>query len=372
MALEFEQKPTNSSFPTLAGITRQFNRGVKVSAKERLFFTERLALLLHGGVNLHAALQALKKQTDSAVMINIVESLSTQIAEGKPFSQALTQHPEAFSKTYVNLIAASENGGFMPEVLEELLEMEEKREKLRATLFSALSYPVFLMLFSVAVVIFVLVVVFPKFAMMFESIRDQLPATTVTLMWMSDTLKNHWLALTSINVLGFVAFRHWMTSPVGSRWLDRLKLRIPLIKDVFVQLYLLQSLRVMSLSLKNGVGIMDTLAACREVVRNSEYRQLIAQIEAKVEEGGGLAAGFAQSRFIPPLVQQMIATGEETGNLPKVMTRIADFYERELSKRLTALSKIAEPMMLLIMGVVVGILVTSLILPIFKLSRAIY
>ena len=127
----------------------------------------------------------------------------------------------------------------------------------------------------------------------------------------------------------------------------------------------------MSLSLANGVSLTDTLASCKEVVENRVFRRLFARVEASVHEGSGISAGFKEDRILPVLVKQMISTGEESGNLPKVMARLADFYERELTKRLATLSKMAEPIMLMVMGVVVGILVSSLILPIFKLSRAV-
>lgn len=373
MAIDLNQPtPKTSASLELSQFSMRFGRRSKVSSKERLFFTERLALLLETGVNLHVGLQALKKQTSNPALAEIIESLITNVAEGKMFSYALARFPEVFSKTYVNLIAASENGGFIPQVLHELLEMEEKREKLRGTLLSALSYPAFLILFSLGVVIFVLAVVFPKFASLFQTIRDQLPGTTLALMWISDQLRAHWLPLSGSVMIGFVGIRRWAKGPSGSAWVDRMKLSIPLVKDIFVQLYLVQSLRVMSLSLKNGVSIVDTLAACREVVANRVYQRFISGIERNVQDGSGIAVGFSATRFIPPIVQQMITTGEETGNLPKVMARVADFYERELSKKLAALSKIAEPVLLLLMGVVVGVLVSSLILPIFKLSRAVH
>ena len=133
----------------------------------------------------------------------------------------------------------------------------------------------------------------------------------------------------------------------------------------------MQSLQVLSLSLVNGVSVMDSLNACRDVVSNSLFRKLVIDIEDKVQSGAGVAAGFADAAFVPELAKHMIATGEQTGHLGKVMGRIAEYYEVQLTKKLDKLSKLAEPMMLLIMGVIVGVLVSSLILPIFKLSRAV-
>ncbi len=342
-----------------------------INHKDRKFFTEQMALLLETGSNLQASLKALKSQLDKPDMVRMVSQLQEDVEQGRQFSRALAQHPEVFSQTYVNLVAASEDGGYMHEVLEQLLEMEQKREELRQTMMSALSYPVFLMIFALAVIIFVLVVVFPKFADLFSLIADQLPATTVFLMGASNIISQHWMLLIVGTVGLIVGYKYWASTDQGIEKLDWAKLHTPLLKEVFTQLYLVQSLRVLSLSLGNGVNIMDSLHACREVVSNNLFQRFIRHVEDNVEQGKGVAIGFEDTDFIPPVVAQMIKTGEETGNLPKVLRRLSSYYETELSNKLQTLSRLAEPLMLLIMGGVVGLIVSSLILPIFKLSRAV-
>ena len=343
----------------------------KPGAQDRMFFTEQLSLLLETGTPLHAALQALKPQTRNPAMLAVIDGLVEKIGEGKAFSAALGQYPELFPVTYVNLVHAAENGGFLDKVLLELLKMDEKREALRRTIVSALSYPIFLILFSIGVVLFVLVVVFPKFADMFSAIRDQLPATTLFLMSASDILRQQWPSLLGGLLAGLVASVYWLRTPSGADVLDRCKMRVFYFRDIFIQIYLVQSLRVIGLSLANGVSVMDALASCREVVQNRVFRRFIGGIEERVHEGAGFAVSFQQADFIPPTVRQMVTTGEATGNLPRVLSRIADHYERELSKRLATFSRLVEPVMLLVMGGVVGLIVSSLILPIFKLSRAV-
>ncbi len=347
----------------------QFKQGI--SDKDRKFFTEQMALLLETGTSLQASLQALLKQMDNPAMISLIEQVSEDIGQGMQFSAALSKHPTVFSTTYVNLIAASEDGGFMHQVLEQLLALDEKREQLRQTLSSALSYPIFLLVFALGVVIFVLVVVFPKFADLFSQIQDQLPVTTVFLMATSELLKQYWAeCLIGLSALasGFV---YWSRTEKGIERLDWMKLNLPLLRNIFTQLYLVQALRVLSLSLSNGVGMMDSLHASKYVVDNSIFQKFIANVEHHVETGSGVAAGFRNTGFIPPIVEQMISTGEETGSLPKVLSRLSDYFEAELSSKLRTLSRLAEPVMLLVMGGVVGLIVSSLILPIFKLSRAV-
>ncbi|WP_165390894.1 type II secretion system F family protein [Pseudoduganella lutea] len=337
--------------------------------RERVLFTERLALLLETGVPLHAALQSLLQQTDHPQLRLMIGTISDDILAGERFSAALAKHP-LFPVTYVNLVAASEAGGFMGEVLAQLVEMDENEERLRATLVSALSYPLFLMAFSGAVVLFILVSVFPKFSALFASIHDQLPWTTRVLLAVSNTLTQHGaLVAAAVALLGGGG---WLLArrPDVREKLDSLKLRAPLLKDIFAKIYMTRLLRVMGISLERGVTILATLEACRAVVTNADVQRFILDLETDVTEGKGIASGFNNSPFVPVAVRQMIATGEATGTLGRVMGRIADSYDRELTRQLARLSKLAEPVMLLVMGVMVGTIVSSLILPIFKLSSA--
>ncbi len=374
MAIQFDKEELEDvqAVARKPGISIPFSgTGKRAGDSDRMFFTEQLALLLETGESLFGALTAIAKQTQNAEMRGIVETVAQDISEGRTLAAALAKHETVFSTTYINLIAASESGGFMHEVLEQLLHMEEKRQQLRDTLVSAATYPMFLIAFSIAVVVFVLVVVFPKFADMFQSIYDQLPGSTRVLMTASDVMREYWYLL----IGGFVAFvlamRQWLQSESGSSRVDHIKLHAPGIRDIFTQIYLVQSLQVLSLSLNNGVSVMESLDACRDVVKNSLFRGLIAKIEDSVQAGAGVAAGLADSTFLPDLAKHMIATGEQTGNLGKVAGRISLYYENQLSKKLDKVTKLAEPIMLLVMGVVVGVLVSSLILPIFKLSRAV-
>ena len=343
----------------------------KPDVQDRIFFTEQLALMLEAGMALHEALKAFCTLDIKPEVKTIIESLMNDVEEGRTFSAALSRHTEFFSSAYINLVAAAENGGFLDRVLIELKEMDEKREKLKATVVSAMVYPAFLVLFSLGVVVFVLVFVFPKFAELFARISDQLPGSTKVLMAASHALINYWWLFIAGILLLVIAGHYWLRTPHGIETVDRLKLSIVVIRDIFVQLYLVQSMRLMAMSMDNGVSVMDTLDACREVVRNNVFNRFIAQLQVHVEEGAGFSTGFEQASFIPATVKQMIRTGDDTGNLPQVMAKVADYYERELEKKLALFARLVEPIMLLVMGAVVGLIVSSLILPIFKLSRAV-
>jgi type II secretory pathway component PulF len=347
-------------------------RAPRISIQQRITFTERLVLLLDTGVSLLEALKAMQHQPDSPLLASIITSIADAISEGKSFSHAIGKHPEMFSSTYVSLVGAAEEGGFLPQVLAQLYRMDEKSSQMSSNIKAALSYPIFLIFFSVLVVAFVLVFIFPKFEVLFASIHDQLPATTLFLMALSNLLRHHWLALgIGLGVASWGGYR-WFNSARGRLAVDRAKMRLPVIRDIYTQIYLSQTLSVLGLSLSSGVPITVALKASQGVVRNVMFAGFLDGLKQHVNEGRGIAIGFSSSPLVPPLVQQMVTTGEQTGNLGMVMTRVADFYERELAKRITAISKSIEPIMLIVMGVVVGLIVVSLILPIFKLSRAIH
>ncbi|MEM7411291.1 MAG: type II secretion system F family protein [Myxococcota bacterium] len=343
----------------------------RVTDRDRIFFTERLALLLGTGNGLHASLRALEEQAGHGGMESVIRDLQEGVEGGLSFSQALARNPESFPPSFVSVVAAGESGGFLSEVLERLRDLDEKRQELRSTLFSAFSYPAFLALFSVAVVGFVLIVVFPKFGEMFVLIWDQLPVTTRWLMGASEALRQHaWAFLVASVGLSVVAWQA-LTRPAGKRWADRALTRLPVVRELAVLYRLVQFMHVMSLGLANGVPMLEALRSCRDVVGSPEFRSFVLGLESSVQEGRGVAVGFTEADFVPPLVAQMIETGEESGELATVMGRMADFYEREWKRKLNVISKLIEPMMLAVMGVVVGIIVSSLILPIFKLSTTV-
>ena len=373
MAIEIDKTRTASSNAdkrSALTLDKAFRFGGGPSPRDRMFFTEQLALLLDTGESLHTALQIIARQHGDSAMGQIIETIANDVSQGSSFGAALSHHPDVFSLTYTNLIAASEKGGFMADVLERLLDMDRRREDLRNTIVSAATYPVFLSLFSLAVIVFVLVVVFPKFDSMFAAIYDELPASTRVLMAVSHAMRDHWVVICAGIGVAVVGVHQWITSDAGGRQLDTLKLKSPWIGKLFADIYLTQILPVLGLSLANGVTAVDALRSSRDVVGNRLFRELVHDVKTRVESGESIATGFDDASFLPELVKHMVGTGEKSGKLGPVLLRLSVYYEAELRRRLDTLSKMAEPIMLLIMGIVVGILVSSLILPIFKLSTA--
>ncbi|MCA8967707.1 MAG: type II secretion system F family protein, partial [Planctomycetes bacterium] len=369
MALELRSEAvaaarTRPTAPAPSG----FGRAPRLSVGDRRFFTERLALLLETGTPLHVGLQTLARQTRGPRFRAVVQKLHDDVSGGMPFAQALARQGDDFPTTYATLVAAAEQGGFLDQVLRHLADIDERNARLRTTILSSLFYPAFLLVFSVVVVVFVLTSVFPRFETMFAGIHDRLPITTVVLMAASDLLRHHWVeivgALAALAAIG----GKLVASERGGEAVDRAVLALPVLRDLFAQFYLSRVLRVLSLSLQHGVALFDALRSCQGLVRNRVFARFLSGLAQDVEEGRGITPAFERAPFVPDMVRQMVATGEQSARLALVMQRIADFYEQEFTRRLGTLSKLIEPVMLLVMGAVVGVLVSSLILPIFKLS----
>jgi len=371
MALQFTAAPAaeQRSTENRRQSSPAFSFGAKkISVKDRMFFTEQLALLLETGTALHPALVSISTQMRDSLMAAVIDAVAEGVLSGKSLSEMMAEHPKVFSATYVSLVSASEQGGFLHEVLEQLRTMDEQNTELRSSLISAFSYPVFLIVFSLFTLVFILLVVFPKFDEMFASIGDNLPASTKFLMGVSDLLLNNWIVVSGGLVLAVFGVITWMRTEQGIDALARFKLTAPMIGGIWQRVYLIVAFRVLGLSLKHGVNLVVAVRTAREIVNNPVVTRFFNDLAARLEQGGRLGDGFTQAAWVPDLAKQMIVTAEDSGSLPEVMLRVSEYYRRELDRLLLRVSKMIEPIMLVVMGALVGFLVSSLILPIFKMS----
>lgn len=300
MAIEIES--TAPAKKTSANINLNINLTgpKKITAKDRMFFIEQLALMVETGSDLHTSLDILQQQSKHPELVRVISDIRDNISEGRTFSSAMARHPEVFSSTYVSLIAASESGGYLQRILEHLVEMEKQRDELNTSLISAVSYPAFLMVFSVAMVIFILVVVFPKFAEMFVAIQDQLPSTTIFLMAASHIIIEYWWALLIGLFTLAMGFSAWLKSESGNHKVASFKLKAPGIKHIFIKIYLIQVMRVLGLSLKHGVNLVEALDIAKDVAKNHVFHQFVDKLINYINDGKKLAFGFNEAEFIPP------------------------------------------------------------------------
>lgn len=374
MAIEIAPIKKPRLFGSWLLFQEQFKRALKpnyLPIKERMFFIEQLVLLLSAGTSIYDSLITIESQVQHKILKRVINDLIEKIAGGKSFSESLQAHTDVIPRAYVSLIEASEKGGFLHEVMLEILNLEKKREQLKSTMISSLSYPFFMVVFSIGVVIFILTFIFPKFAEMFAVLGDKLPLATEILMAISGVLQEYfrYIIVGLCLILWFA--QKFFESDQGKSLANRFKLHCVGIKHIFMQIYLINIMRVLGLSLKNGVSMMEALYSCRNVVDNHLYQHFIDSVTEELKEGKGISPAFRNSRYVPVLVKQMMTMGEESSSLPLVAERIADYYEEKLSENLKLISKIAEPFMLLIMGLVIGGIVSALILPLFKLSQGV-
>jgi type II secretory pathway component PulF len=279
------------------------------------------------------------------------------------------KYPQIFSDVYVSLIKAGENSGELKDMLDRAVIVKEKQERFMDTLKKAMTYPLILCGVSVAVVIFLLTFVFPRFAVLFEEIADILPASTKLLLYLSKSIRSSWLLaaiLLGIFVGGIYAI---LKSTKGKLMIDKLKLSFPMVKNLFIRIYLVQMMRTLGFLMGCNVPLMEALQITRRGVSNLIFVRFIDETATNLEEGRGMSQAFVDSEFIPESAKQIVKTGEETQNIAKVMLRLSDFYENEIEDQMKKFATIIEPVLLIIMGVVVGGIVMSLILPIFKLSK---
>jgi|GEM_PF-3027359 len=370
MAIELEDDGgmQGSNAQTLARV----NVTKKIKLRDRSAFFERLALMLDAGTSLYSALESMERSGDPNTPIHaVVSRLKNDINNGIPFSEALGKYPNLISGVQLKLIAAAEQGSFLPEVINKIVDFDNRQQRLKSALFGALTYPAVLLVVSILVCTFVLLVVFPQFKEMFSSMSDQLPTVSRWMFNLSTQLTENGTIIMPLFIAGLVLLFRWATSSHGKTALKLLVLRIPFIRNMYLSYGISQMARVLALSLEHGVSISDALQHLAGSFGNSQVGETLTDVADRVESGQGLSIGFANSKHMPDMVKQLVSAGEESSSLSRVFTKLANHYENEIDRQVSTLGKIAEPVMLLVMGMMIGGLVSALILPIFKLSTTV-
>ncbi len=361
--------PLSSRMPKLS--LDLFRRST-VKSKEVIFFTSQLALMLEVGTPLTNALAALEKQTKNPAFKEVIRVLHRDIEEGQQLSDAMRRHPRVFNYVYISMIKAGETGGFLKEILERLAEMQEKRLALIAQLRSTLTYPAVLCLVGFLVVVFVLVGVLPKFATFFAGKEKILPVSTRFLMVLSASLRGYWWAYILITIGLVIGVKLWKESEPGQTVIDRVCVSGPILSRLYNKIYTCQLLRTLGHLMQSQVPLLEALEVTRSTIKNRYFKLFIDKITDHVEKGGRFAQPFTTYPYVLDSVKQMVATGEEVGNLPRVMLRLAEYYDIEVDRELKNIASLIEPLALILLGGVVGLIVGSVILPLFRLAHAIH
>ena len=362
-------KPKTRSKSSLAQY-RLFGKSIK--PKEVIFFTSQLSLMLETGTPLKNALEAIRNQTKNTDFKEVIHSLNRDVEEGQQLSDAMKRHPQVFNSVYNSMIKAGETGGFLHEILNRMVEMQEKRQALLTQIRSALTYPMFLCILGFVVVVFVLVGVLPKFTAFFEGKEHILPFTTRFLMAASASLRQYWW----IYLFGLVGCMIGLTlfkkSERGQIVIDWSFIRLPLLSRLSNKINTCSMLRTLGHLMESAVPILQALDVTRDTIKNRYFKNFIQRIKDHVQEGGRFAQPFSDNPLILDSVKQMVATGEDVGNLSEVMLRLAKFYDDEVDRELKNFATMIEPMALVLMGAMVGVIVSSVVLPLFKLAHALH
>jgi len=335
--------------------------------RDLLVITQELSALLQAGLPLDKSLATLAELADKPELKAIMGEVLQSVRGGKSFAEALAKH-KFFPSIYVNMVRAGEIGGFLDAVLLRLLEYLERSQAVRDEARAALAYPVVLTCAMGASILILLTYVLPKFSALFTDLGKTLPLSARVVLGVSDAVRGYWWL--GLGIIGLVAFviRWYVRSPAGSWAFDQWKLRVVLLGDVLRKLEVAKIARTLGTLLKSGVPMVQALGIVKEIAGNQVVARSLAEVEVGVREGAGVAEPLARSGVFPPLAIQMISVGEETGRLDDMLLKVAEYFDRETSTRIQQFTRLLEPVLILVMGLIVGFIVVSMLSAIFSVN----
>ena len=346
----------------------------KIKGKVLMIFTRQLATLIDSGLPLLRGLTVLGKQEPNPVLKRTINNLADSVQTGSTFSESLAQHPKIFNKLYVNMVKAGELGGVLELVLIRLAEYSEKAQKLKNKIIAAMVYPVIVMLIASAIMVFLLTVIVPKFEDIFEDMlgsKDALPPLTKFVIKLSGNLQQQIVPIAIGFVVFVVLFRVAASTVGGRRVIDQIKLKMPLFGSVQRKSAIARFSRTLGTLVTSGVPILQALNITRDTAGNAVISNAIQNVHDAVKEGESIVNPLEASRVFPPMVISMVDVGEETGQLPEMLLKVADVYDDEVDNAVSALTSMLEPLMIVILAVVVGVIVMALFLPMVEIIKGV-
>jgi len=351
--------------------TAPWSRGT-VSRQDFLIFNQEFLSLVKAGLPILKAWDLLIQRTQQSAFQSVLRAVHQSIRDGTSLSDALAQHPEQFPELYVASVKAGEQVGSLPDVLQRYILYLKLIIGLRQKTTKALAYPAFLIIVGVAVVVFLVGYILPTFAAIYGETASNLPAPTRLLIGVVQNIQSHFLIL-GVAAIGIaIAFRSWYGSAAGRAFWDQHILRVPIIGDLLFKHHTIQFTRTLATVLAGGTPLVDALQIVRRAVINRSLAKGLAIAIGQVQEGALLATALQQNKVLPHMALEMIAVGEETGSMETMLRDVAEFHEGELDQRLSQLTTWIEPVLLLVMGVIVGGVVIVMYLPIFQAAGTIH
>ncbi len=342
----------------------------KVTRKDMVFLSRQLSVMVLAGLPLVEALEILARQTNKPSLKKVLQNVAENVRGGSRFSSALSRYPKIFDDFYVNMVRAGETAGKLDEVLNYLANEQEKNYDLMSKIKGAMVYPAFVLSAVIGVMVLMMLFVIPQLTKILTESGVSLPLPTLILIKASEILRTYsWAVVLGIVVFFFV-FRIFLKSKSGRTIWDSLLLKIPIFGMLFKQIYLVRFTRSLSTLIIGGIPLTSGLKIVSEVVGNSVFKKLILDAIIDVEEGRSISNAFLDSPYVPRMLPHLMAIGEETGKLDEILEKIASFYSREVDNMLSKLMTLLEPIIIIFLGVVVGGMVASIILPMYKLASA--
>lgn len=341
----------------------------KVHVEDMVAFNLQLANLIEAGISILPSLHTLREQVRNRKLRQAVEAVSIAIEAGQSFSEALSAHPQIFPKLFVSMVKAGEASGKLDIILTNYAAYCEKQAELRQKIKGAFFYPLLLLFASMGVVLFIVTFIIPQFAAIFMKVGIALPLPTLILYHVGVTLKQFWFSFVLFGILGFAGLQHYAGTATGRLLCDRLRLRLPLLGFIFRKAAVSRFSRTLGMLVTAGVPILQSLEIVKEVIDNEVLARAIENVHSAVEKGERISESLEITKEFPIDALQMISVGEETGNLDEMLGKIADFYDRSVEYSLKKLTTVLEPLLLVMMGTLVGFIMASMLLPMFDMIK---
>jgi type IV pilus assembly protein PilC len=337
-------------------------------AKDVQVFTSQLAVMIRAGISIRAAIEGIGDQVENPKFKEMLLQMKRDVESGKQFSDALLRYPKVFSPMYINMVKASELSGGFSKMLDKIATYLAQQIETMSMVRGAMIYPGIIGTMAITTTVFLLTFVLPRFMVIFKGQEAALPAPTKFLLALSDFMVNYWYVLLFAMVAGIWGFVLMLRTDWGRLWWDKVKLTIPLFKKLFRALYISRGLHTMGQLINAGVPMLDTISITADVSGNVLYKRMWRNVYGAVKQGKKISAPLQANALLPKAVVQMISAGEESGKLGEVLDEVSDFYSRELKSVIKSCTAMIEPIMIVVMGGIVGFIAMSIILPIFKLS----
>jgi len=340
----------------------------RVKLDDLVVFSRQLATMVDAGIPLVGALDILSEQMDNKTLSEIITKMRNDVETGSSLSEALSKHKTVFSALFVNMVKAGESSGMLDEILDRLAEYLEKTNALQKKVQSALVYPAIVTLMAFAITLLLLLKVIPVFKTIFEGFGAKLPTPTLVLITISDFLQAYFLLIAAIAGVIFFLLARFAKTDKGRTKIDGMLLKLPIFGVLFTKVAVSKFTRTFSTLIKSGVPILAALEIVGKTSGNKVVELAIDNVRNNVREGENIAEPLAKAKIFPPMVVRMVSVGEQSGELEKMLSKIADFYDEQVDAAVSGLTSLIEPLIIAFLGIVIGSIVICMFLPIFKIT----